>query len=211
MTIFIWAIATACVRPCNGRPTATAAFLGPRPSRWSCRPSLDAVYGYGSVNVEAQAGDPHSLLNWTRRMLAVRKGHRAFGRGAQRFLYPGNRKILAFLREFDGQTILCVSNLSRTAQAVELNLAEFAGHIPVDLIGGSAFPPIGQLSYLLTLPALCVFIGLSWPATANCRLGTPRRPSLCRNIPPWLSVRACRKSSPRRSEPGWRRKFCPPI
>jgi maltose alpha-D-glucosyltransferase/alpha-amylase len=119
-------------------------------------PIMDPVYGFQAVNVEAQAANPHSLLNWTRTMLAVRRQHRAFGRGTLRFLFPDNRKILAFLREFvqDGteETLLCVSNLSRTAQAVELDLAEFHGRTPVDLVGGSVFPPIGQLTYLLTLP-----------------------------------------------------------
>ncbi len=113
---------------------------------------MDPIYGFAAVNVEAQLSDSHSLLNWTRRMLAVRKGHRAFGRGSLRFLYPGNRKVLAFLREYGDETLLCVSNLSHTAQAVELDLAEFVGRTPIDLQGNSAFPPVGRLSYLLTLP-----------------------------------------------------------
>ena len=119
-------------------------------------PLQDPNYGYQAVNVEAQAGNAHSLLNWMRTMLAVRSKHRAFGRGTQRFLYPQNRKVLAYLREYteDGEeeTILCVSNLSRTAQAVELDLSSLAGRTPVDLVGGSIFPQIGQLTYLLTLP-----------------------------------------------------------
>ncbi len=122
------------------------------PARLVLPPIMDANYGFQAVNVEAQAADPHSLLNWTRRMLAVRKRHRAFGRGVQRFLYPGNRKILAFLREHEGETILCVSNVSRTAQAVELDLSAFIGRVPIDIVGGSVFPPVGQLNYLLTLP-----------------------------------------------------------
>ncbi len=120
-------------------------------------PIMDPIYGFQAVNVEAQAADPHSLLNWTRRMLAVRRDHRAFGRGAQRFLYPTNRKILAFLRELENEdgsdeTILCVYNLSRSAQAVELDLAAFSGRVPMEILGGTAFPAIGQLTYLLTLP-----------------------------------------------------------
>jgi maltose alpha-D-glucosyltransferase/alpha-amylase len=120
-------------------------------------PIMDPIYGFQAVNVEAQSGDPHSMLNWTRRMLTVRKSHQAFGRGTQRFLYPGNRKVLAYLREHvpedgTGETILCVSNLSRAAQAVELDLRDFNGRVPVDIVGGSVFPPIGQLTYLLTLP-----------------------------------------------------------
>ena len=127
------------------------------PAQMVLPPIMDPIYGFQAVNVESQARDPHSLLNWTRRMLAVRKRHRAFGRGTQRFLYPGNRKVLAFLREWhteDGspETILCVSNLSRAAQAVELDLSALAGRVPVDIVGGAVFPPIGQLSYMLTLP-----------------------------------------------------------
>ena len=127
------------------------------PAKLVLPPIMDPIYGFQAVNVEAQASDPHSLLNWMRRMLAVRQRHIAFGRGTQRFLYPGNRKVLAYLREHtlpDGteETLLCVSNLSRSAQAVELDLSAFAGRVPVDIVGGSVFPAVGQLSYLLTLP-----------------------------------------------------------
>ena len=120
-------------------------------------PIMDPIYGYQAVNVEAQSADQHSLLNWMRRMLEVRKRHRAFGRGTQQFLYPGNRKVLAYIRQHpagDGhdEALLCVYNLSRSAQAVELDLRDFSGSVPVDVIGGSVFPPVGQLTYLLTLP-----------------------------------------------------------
>jgi maltose alpha-D-glucosyltransferase/alpha-amylase len=122
-------------------------------------PSIqDPLYGYQAVNVEAQWRDPHSLLNWTRRMLVVRRQHRAFGRGTQRFLRPMNRKVLAYLREYEGETILCVANVSRSAQAVELDLSEFAGRVPVELSGGTSFPKIGQLTYLITLPPY----GFAW-------------------------------------------------
>jgi maltose alpha-D-glucosyltransferase/alpha-amylase len=127
------------------------------PAKLVLPPIMDPIYGFQAVNVEAQASDPHSLLNWMRRMLAVRQRHTAFGRGSQRFLYPANRKVLAYLREHvldDGteETLLCVSNLSRSAQAVELDLSAFGGRVPVDIVGGSVFPAVGQLSYLLTLP-----------------------------------------------------------
>ena len=133
-------------------------------------PIMDPIYGYQAVNVEAQSADPHSLLNWMRRMLSVRRTHQAFGRGTQRFLYPGNRKVLAYLREWTGEdgadeTILCVSNLSRAAQAVELDLHEFAGRVPIDVVGGSVFPPVGQLTYLLTLPPY----GFYWFQLASAR------------------------------------------
>ena len=113
---------------------------------------MDPLYGYEAINVEAQWRDPHSLLNWFRRMLVVRRQHKAFGRGSIRFLRPQNRKILAYLREYEGEAILCVANVSRSAQAVELDLAEFSGRTPVELSGSSVFPQIGQLTYLLTLP-----------------------------------------------------------
>src|SRR4029077_21243083 len=113
---------------------------------------MDPLYGYESLNVEAQWRDPHSLLNWFRRMLVVRRQHKAFGRGSIRFLRPQNRKILAYLREYEGEAILCVANVSRSAQAVELDLAEFSGRTPVELSCNSVFPQIGQLTYLLTIP-----------------------------------------------------------
>lgn len=119
-------------------------------------PIMDPLYGYLSVNVETQAVDPHSLLNWNRRMLAVRKQSKAFGRGTLRMLSPSNRRILAYTREYTGadgkhEIILCVANVSRSAQAAELDLSTYAGMVPVEMLGGNAFPPIGQLNFLLTL------------------------------------------------------------
>lgn len=115
-------------------------------------PIMDPLYGYFVINVEAQARDPHSLLNWTRRMLATRRQHPAFGRGSLRFLFPSNRKILAYLREYEGETLFCVANMGRSPQAVELELSEFEGRVPIEMTAGSVFPPIGQLTYLLTVP-----------------------------------------------------------
>jgi maltose alpha-D-glucosyltransferase/alpha-amylase len=115
-------------------------------------PIMDPIWGYQAVNVEAQWRNPHSLLNWLRRMLVERGRHQAFGRGSLRLLQPQNRKVLAYLREHEDDTILCVVNVSRSAQAVELELSEFAGRTPIELLGGTPFPRIGQLTYLLTLP-----------------------------------------------------------
>ncbi|MFS0773672.1 maltose alpha-D-glucosyltransferase [Sphingomonas sp. 1P08PE] len=112
----------------------------------------DPLYGYQAVNVEAQERDRHSMLNAVKRMLAVRREHPAFGRGAQTFLRPANRKILAYVREHEGDTILCVFNLGRTAQAVELDLPDHVGRTPIELTGGTPFPPIGLTPYVLTLP-----------------------------------------------------------
>ncbi|ROM69487.1 maltose alpha-D-glucosyltransferase [Pseudomonas brassicacearum] len=131
-------------------------------------PIMDPLYGYLSVNVETQAGDPHSLLNWTRRMLAVRKQSQAFGRGTLKMLSPSNRRILAYTREYTSpegkhEIILCVANVSRSAQAAELDLSTYAGMVPVEMLGGNAFPPIGQLNFLLTLPPY----GFYWFALAT--------------------------------------------
>lgn len=127
------------------------------PARLVLPPIMDPLYGYQSVNVEAQASDPHSLLNFNRRLLAVRKQQKAFGRGSLTMLSPSNRRILAYVREFTGsdgkgETILCVANVSRAAQAAELDLSAYVDQVPVEMLGGSAFPPIGQLPFLLTLP-----------------------------------------------------------
>ncbi len=145
--------------PMQWTPDRNGGFSRADPARLVLPPIMDPLYGYEAVNVEAQSADPYSLLNWMRRMLVVRKQHCAFGRGSLTLLYPTNRRILAYLRHYryaegeDGEeTILCVANVSRSAQAVELDLSSFADRVPVEMIGGSAFPPIGQLSYLLTLP-----------------------------------------------------------
>ncbi|MCQ1764355.1 maltose alpha-D-glucosyltransferase [Neorhizobium galegae] len=137
--------------PMQWSPDRNGGFSKADPARLVLPPVMDPLYGYEAVNVEAQGSDAHSLLNWTRRMLALRNKHSAFGRGSLKFLTPGNRKILAYLREYNGETILCVANLSRLPQAVELDLAHFAGRVPIELSGMSPFPPIGQLTYLLTL------------------------------------------------------------
>jgi len=117
----------------------------------------DPVYGYQAVNVEAQSNNPASQLNWMRRLIQVRRTKEAFGRGTVKFLYPSNRKILAYLREYGDERILCVANLSSSAQAVELELADFAGAMPVEMLGLSTFPQIGTGTYMLTLPAFGFF------------------------------------------------------
>ncbi len=129
-----------------------AGFSRSDPARLYLPPVMDPVYGYESVNVEAQSRSPGSLLNWTKRIIAVRRAHKAFGRGTLEFLHPGNRKVLAYLREHEGESILCAANLSRSAQPVELDLSRFGGRVPVEMIGGTSFPPVGELPYFLTLP-----------------------------------------------------------
>ncbi len=111
---------------------------------------VDPVYGYQAVNVEAQERIPGSLLHWMRRIIRVRRQYPVFGRGTLEFLHPENRHVLAYLREHEGVTVLCVVNLSRFAQYVELDLSRFAGRVPVEMVGRVRFPSIGTLSYLLT-------------------------------------------------------------
>ena len=139
--------------PMQWTPDRNAGFSKADPQRLYLPPIMDPVYGYEAVNVESQARDPSSLLNWMKRMLAVRKTSHAFGRGRLVFLRPGNRKVLAYLRELGDEAILCVANLGRSAQPVELDLARFRGRVPLELLGRTPFPPIGELPYMLTLPA----------------------------------------------------------
>ena len=138
-------------------------------------PIMDPIYGYETVNVEAQQKHASSLFNWTKRMIAVRQTHEAFGNGSMSFLRPRNRKVLAYLREHEGDVLLCVFNLSRSAQAVELDLSSQKGKVPVELTGASPFPPIGTLPYLLTLPAY----GFYWFTLAD----VSRLPSLPEQAP----------------------------
>jgi len=137
--------------PMQWRPERNAGFSRADPQRLYLQPIMDPIYGYEAVNVEAQAREPSSLLNWTRRMLSVRKGFAAFGRGTLRFLRPANRKILAYLREYEGEIVLCVANLARTAQPVELDLSQLKGRVPIELLGRTPFPPIGDGAYQMTL------------------------------------------------------------
>jgi maltose alpha-D-glucosyltransferase / alpha-amylase len=127
------------------------------PQRLYLPPIQDPIYGYEALNVEAQHREASSLLNWTRRLLAVRGSSTAFGRGSFVMLHPGNRKVLAYVREHGDDVILCVANVSRTAQPVELDLKTWRERVPVEMLGRNPFPPIGDLPYLLTLPAYGFF------------------------------------------------------
>ena len=114
-------------------------------------PLMDPVHGFQAVNVEAQLRSPGSLLRWTQRFIALRKAHPVFGLGSYEALHTSNPRIFAHVRRHADDTILCVHNLARSAQAVELDLSRFAGMTPTEMLGGSHFPPIGELPYLLTL------------------------------------------------------------
>ena len=149
--------------PMQWSPDRNGGFSSADPPELVLPINMDPIYGYGTVNVEAQRRDRHSILNWMRRMLAVRSRHAAFGRGTLTLLYPKNRKVLAYLRQHEGDTLLCVANLAASSQAVELDLSNFAGRVPVELHAGALFPPIGELTYLLTLPPY----GFYWFALAT--------------------------------------------
>jgi maltose alpha-D-glucosyltransferase/alpha-amylase len=125
----------------------------------------DAEYHYEALNVEAQQANPHSLLWWMKRVIALRKRYKAFGRGSIDFLQPDNRKVLAFVRQYQDETLLVVANLSRFSQYVELDLSAYKGMRPVELFGQTPFPSIGELPYLLTMgPNSFVWFILEKPA-----------------------------------------------
>ncbi|WGH77160.1 maltose alpha-D-glucosyltransferase [Jannaschia ovalis] len=142
-----------------------AGFSRADPQRLYLPTIQDPVHGYEAVNVEAQAASSSSLLNWMRRMVTVRKKHDVFGRGEIDLLYPANRKVLAYIRRAKeaepgsegDEAVLCVANLSRAPQAVEIDLSRYQGRVPVELVGQSPFPPVGELPYMLTLPAYGFF------------------------------------------------------
>ena len=116
---------------------------------------MDPIWGYQSINVEAEQSDQSSLLHWTRNMIALRKLFHVFGRGTQEFLNPDNRKILAYIRHYEedgnSETVLCVANLSRFSQPVSLDLTKFAGRVPVEMLGYVTFPTVTAHPYPLTL------------------------------------------------------------
>ena len=169
--------------PMQWSPDRNGGFSRADPQSLYLPPIMDPVYGYEAVNVEAQNRAPSSLLNWTRRILAVRSAHKAFGRGSLEFLHPGNRKVLAYLRRHGDSTLLCVANLKRTAQAVELDLRRFKGYVPVELMGGAPFPPIGDLPYFLTFTGY----GFYWfKLTTGAETPGWHAQFLAPEEPPWL-------------------------
>ena len=128
-----------------------AGFSRSNPQRLYLPVIIDPAYHYEQVNVEAQQTSQYSLLWWMKRLIATRKRYRAFGRGSIEFLHPDNRKILAFVRRFEGETILVVANLSRNVQAFETDLSQFKGTVPVELSGGTRFPEITERPYFMNL------------------------------------------------------------
>ncbi|MGB3308680.1 MAG: maltose alpha-D-glucosyltransferase [Nodosilinea sp.] len=134
-----------------------AGFSSASPQRLFLPLIVEAEYHYATVNVEAQRANPTSLLNATKRLIAMRKHFRALGSGDFQLLHPENRKVLAFTRTFDDEKILVVANLSRFVQTVELDLAAFKGWMPVEIFGRTEFPPIDDLPYFLSIGAYAVY------------------------------------------------------
>ena len=128
----------------------------------------DPVYGYQALNVEAQERTRSSLLSWIRRLVRVRQRFPVFGFGSLRFQNPGNRKVLAFVREYQNQTVLVVCNLSRHAQPAELDLSEWLSWTPVELFGETRFPTISDKSYQLSLgPYMFLWFRLEKPTASE--------------------------------------------
>jgi maltose alpha-D-glucosyltransferase / alpha-amylase len=138
--------------PMQWTPDRNAGFSTADPGRLYLPIVMDPLYGYQAVNVEAQLNSTTSLLHWNRHMIEVRKRHRAFGLGDYRELGGSNPSVLAYTRTYQGDTVLCVNNMSRFPQPVELDLSVHEGCAPHELTGGVPFPRIGELPYLLTLP-----------------------------------------------------------
>jgi maltose alpha-D-glucosyltransferase/alpha-amylase len=128
-----------------------AGFSRANPQKLFLPVIIDPEYHYETVNVEAQRQNSHSLFWWTKRLIALRKRYKAFGRGTMEFLHPENRKVLAFIRRYEDERILVVANLSRFAQGVSLDLSEFRGMVPVEMFGRVELPPISNEGYFVTL------------------------------------------------------------
>jgi maltose alpha-D-glucosyltransferase / alpha-amylase len=137
--------------PMHWTPDRNAGFSNCEPGRLMFPPVADAVYGYQVTNVESQLKNTTSLLHWTRRLIEVRKQNPAFGLGSFTDLGGSNPTVFGFIREWGDDKVMCINNLSRSPQPVELDLRAHEGSTPVEMLGGSHFPRIGELPYLLTL------------------------------------------------------------
>ncbi len=165
-----------------------AGFSRANPQRLYLPPIIDPEYHYEALNVEAEQGNPNSLLWWTRRLIALRRRYQAFGRGSLDLLYPENHKVLVFLRQFRDERLLVVANLSRHAQYVELDLSRFEGMRPIELFGHTEFPRIGELPYLLTLgPHAFYWFALEDPASEPAT-GADAEPPTIEVAGPWITV-----------------------
>jgi maltose alpha-D-glucosyltransferase / alpha-amylase len=137
--------------PTQWTPDRNGGFSRCDPARLYAPPVMDPLFGYGAVNVEAQSRSLSSLLSWTKRMIVVRKSSKVLSYGSLSFLRPANRAVFCYVREYQGEVVLCVANLSRSAQAAEIDLSAWRAWTPMEMIGRSEFPSIRNEPYLLTL------------------------------------------------------------
>ncbi|WP_187264110.1 maltose alpha-D-glucosyltransferase [Pontibacter beigongshangensis] len=137
--------------PMQWNDDRNAGFSTANPQKLYLPLIIDPEYKYESVNVDTQEHNPNSLLWWTRRIINMRKRYKAFGRGTIKFLNPSNSKVLAFVREYQDETILVIANLSRFAEAVELDLRDYKGHIPMEVFSKNKFPIIKDEPYIFTM------------------------------------------------------------
>ena len=137
--------------PMQWTPDRNGGFSRCDPARLYLPTIMDPVYGYEAVNVEAQSRSLASLLSWTKRLISVRKSSKVFGRGSLSFIRPTNRAVLVYVRQYEKEVLLCVANMSRSAQAAEIDLSPWRGRMPRELLGQTNFPPIGENSYIITL------------------------------------------------------------
>jgi len=137
--------------PMQWTPDRNGGFSRADPAKLFLPPIMDPVYGYQAVNVEAQSRSLSSLLSWMKRLIAVRKTSRVFGRGSMTFIRPANRAVLVYVRQYEDEVLLCVANLSRSAQAAEIDLSPWRGRVPHEMLGRTRFPRIGEGPYVITL------------------------------------------------------------
>ncbi len=137
--------------PMQWTPDRNGGFSRCDPARLYLPMIMDPVCGYEAVNVEAQSRSLASLLSWTKRLISVRKSNKIFGRGSLSFIRPANRSVFVYVRQYQDDVLLCVANLSRSAQAAEIDLSPWRGRIPFEMLGRTSFPPIGEGPYLVTL------------------------------------------------------------
>ena len=169
--------------PMQWTPDRNGGFSRADPARLYAPTIMDPVYGYESVNVEAQSRSLSSLLSATKRLISVRKSTLAFGRGTMTFIRPANRSVLCYVRQHRDEVILCVANLSRSAQATELDLSAWKDRVPLEMLGRTNFPAIGELPYMITL-APYGFYWFKLERARRRRVRSPSRPR-CRNSRLW--------------------------
>jgi maltose alpha-D-glucosyltransferase / alpha-amylase len=160
--------------PMQWTPDRNGGFSRCDPARLYLPMIMDPVYGYEAVNVEAQSRSLGSLLSWTKRLISVRKSSKVFGRGSLSFIRPANRSVLVYVRQYENEVVLCVANLSRSAQAAEIDLSPWRGRVPLEMLGRTTFPAIKGDAYLITLQPygfywfqLCEKLGSEFAASAT--------------------------------------------